>query len=97
MRTMLTVVVMASIVSLLLFAWVSVQRAEDQRNLDALAERNCLNIEKLKTQFREQAHEAYENLERDARLLGIPLTKELQQAALESRDTKLARFAPVEC
>ena len=97
MRLMVVVVVLASVLSIALFAWVSIERAQDQRDLDALAARNCMSIEALKTQFREQAIEGYQNLERDARLLGVVLTPELRQAAVESRDKKLARFAAREC
>jgi hypothetical protein len=58
---------------------------------------NCQQIEALKAEFREQALERYQNLDRDGRLLGIEITPELREQAARSRNKTLARFAAREC
>jgi hypothetical protein len=64
---------------------------------DRVTHSNCQQIEALKTEFREQARERFQNLDRDGRLLGIEITPELRAQAARSRDRTLARFAAREC
>lgn len=89
--------VLAAMIMVSVVAAAAVIRSQHQHDIATFAEANCLQIEALKTEFREQALESYRNLERDARLLGIPLTRELREAAIASRDRRLERFAAREC
>lgn len=57
----------------------------------------CIELEKLKTQNREDVYEKRRNFERDLRLLGIKDTPELRQAARESWRKRLERNAPKTC
>jgi hypothetical protein len=72
-------------------------RAEAQAELGRIVRENCAAIEDLKAQFRQQAIQNYLRLEENARLLDIPLTPELRQAAEQGRDRTLRRFAKSEC
>lgn len=71
--------------------------ANDRRELAEVVKQNCEAIEALKAQFREQALQNFERLEENARLLDIPLTEELRQAAEQGRDRTLRRFAESDC
>lgn len=69
----------------------------DQQELDRVTRANCLQIEALKAEFRKQAQESYERLPQTARLLGLELTPELQEAAEQARAETFARFARRAC
>lgn len=71
--------------------------ANDQAELAQVARTNCMQIEALKTQFRNQAVQSYRHLEQNARILGIEVTPELRQEAQRGRDEALRRFARSEC
>lgn len=75
----------------------AVLRAHDQAAIERTAERNCRSIELLKTEFRAEAQESFENLVENARLLGIAVTPELRAVARRRLDKKLARFAAQSC
>lgn len=72
-------------------------RSADQERLGEIAQTNCRAIEAIKTQLREDARLSFRNLDRSLRILGIPKTPEIVAVSRESRDTKLERFARVEC
>lgn len=59
--------------------------------------RACTQDEAIKAEFREIATENFQNLERNAELLGIELTPALVRQAELDRDQTLARFAAREC
>lgn len=65
--------------------------------VETLAVRNCNQIERLKADVRQEAIQAYENLDRTLHLLMLERTAEIEAVAREQRDTKLERFAAREC
>lgn len=68
--------------------------------LEALREadrRACVRIEVLKAQRREEARRNFRQLERNARLLDIPLTEELRRVAKAELARDLRRNRPQEC
>lgn len=77
------------------------QRREQQisvnkRIADASLE-NCKEIEKLKSAQRERALEQFKHLDANLRLLHIPKTPAVVEAAQESLHRDLARFAAAPC
>lgn len=71
--------------------------AADQEAIAEVGRKNCQQIEALKTEFRTQAIQDFEHLDRNARLLGITLTAEVRKAARAGRDDTLRRFRPHSC
>lgn len=69
------------------------------RRADRLAVRieYCTELEKLKTQNREDVFEAKKNYSRNLRLLGIKDTPELRRVAEEGWEKKLRRNAAKPC
>ena len=57
----------------------------------------CHELEKLKTENREDVYRDQKNYARNLRLLGLKNTPELHQAAKEDWDRKLARNAAKPC
>jgi hypothetical protein len=91
----LTAMVAAFVVALLMVAVIV--RANDLERFENLSRQNCQAVEALKKRQRDRAIEAFRNLDRDLRLLGIKKTPELVRTAREGRDTTLRRFAEGEC
>ena len=58
---------------------------------------NCKEIEANKAQQRKDATEEHNNLERNARLLGITLTPELRAAVDAEYQHKMDVYAPSKC
>lgn len=57
----------------------------------------CVQVEALKERVRQRAIDDFNNLERNAKLLGITLTPQLKAATLESRNRILRDYAPQDC
>jgi hypothetical protein len=89
--------VVLSVLSLTLFFWTSYQRGNDVKALDQLAARNCEQIESLKREFRTEAQDEFDNIARNARLLGIELTEELLDTAQQELNKTLFRFRAADC
>jgi len=87
----------AVVFSVVAIVTAAIWRQQDQNQLGDVATMNCLEIEKLKTEFRAEALENYANLDRTLRVLDIERTPEIEAVAQRQRDRKLARFAPREC
>jgi hypothetical protein len=73
------------------------QQAAFNERIRELSFDYCQEIEDLKAARREQARLAFQNLDRDLRLLGIAKTPELVRAARASRDGVFRRFAAAPC
>lgn len=58
---------------------------------------DCKEIERLKFRVRYTAMKNYRELRANARLLGIPLTRALQEKALTERNATLRRYASSPC
>jgi hypothetical protein len=59
--------------------------------------RLCKDIERLKFRVRFVAMRSYRQLQANARLLGIPLTRELRERAQSDRDATLRRYRSERC
>lgn len=68
-------------------------RTELLAGLRATDHRQCREIQKLKEGFRADARRNYNMLERNAELLGIEVTPAIRQAALESLNRTLEKYA----
>jgi hypothetical protein len=79
------------------FREIERQRMERVQVLNLINTRQCQEIETLKDFRREEANESYDNLDRNARLLGIKLTQEARDQALKNRNNILARFKEGTC
>jgi len=85
------------VVALLALGLALAWRSADQEQLQRGRRVNCKAIEEIKAALREDAAASYRNLARSLRILQIPKTPEIEEAAKTSRDERLARFAPSEC
>ena len=71
--------------------------ADDRAELGRVTRTNCLQIEALKAAQRADALESYAGLEESLRIYGITLTREIREAAILRRDSRLRRFGPSDC
>lgn len=77
-----------------LVAWTFIEQHNDAR---VRRHELCVQVELLKTGFRQDAIDNYKHLDRNGKLLNIKITPQLRKAAKESLNATLKRYAPDPC
>ncbi len=100
-RILTDLLALIAAVALCVAGWAFYDRFHDtnkrRAELAAIDRRNCQSIESLKDAQRKEAWISFNRLREDAKILGIPVTRQLLDTAKKRRDEKIARFRRLPC